>query len=167
MFFDKKRGIDNELKYAVISGDLDKLLELIDAGIDVDAQDEKGLSVVHYAILNDRLDVLEVLIDTDANINLQDDAGVSPLHLASAYRSVEGVSMLLNANADVSATDSWGLTPLHSAVLHCKECEKSDENSKEIVKKHLATKKSDKIIIAGGYPIDNSKYTNLIEIEEI
>lgn len=41
------------------------------------------------------------------------------------------------------------------------------KNSKELVKKYIPTNHLDKIIITGGYPIDNAMYTNLIEIEEI
>lgn len=41
------------------------------------------------------------------------------------------------------------------------------KDSKELVKKIMPVIKGDKIIITGGYPLNNSKYTNLIEIEEI
>ena len=41
------------------------------------------------------------------------------------------------------------------------------KSSKELVKKVMPLEKGNKIIITGGYPLNNSKYTNLIEIEEI
>ena len=41
------------------------------------------------------------------------------------------------------------------------------KGSKELVKKVMPLEKGNKIIITGGYPLNNSKYTNLIEIEEI
>ena len=41
------------------------------------------------------------------------------------------------------------------------------KGSKELVKKVMPLEKGNKIIITGGYPLNNSKYPNLIEIEEI
>ena len=60
---------------------------------------------------------------------------------------------------------NFGVYPI--LVDKCNSIDTVIKNANEIVKKTLPVESGEKIIITGGYPLNNSKYTNLIEIEEI
>lgn len=134
MFWNDKKGIDQELYSAVINGDVDKVRKLVRDKDILDLVDDKGMSVVHYAIKCDEMEILDILIANGADVNLKDKDGIAPLHLASGLKNVDAVRMLIDANAGVNDTDNWDFTPLHSAVLNCKDGKHDNTASKEIVK---------------------------------
>lgn len=60
---------------------------------------------------------------------------------------------------------NFGVYPI--LVAKSESIDEVIQNSKDLVKKNISVKRGDHIIITGGYPLNNTKYTNLIEIEEI
>ena len=57
--------------------------KLINAGADVDAQDQFGQTPLHYAVVSGYLETVKALIEHDANCTLADQEGATPLILAS------------------------------------------------------------------------------------
>jgi ankyrin repeat protein len=71
-----------EVHYATIIGDLDKLLYFIEKeGLDLTFSDSKKRTLLHFASNGGHLHTVRMLIDRGANINAKDINGNSPLHL--------------------------------------------------------------------------------------
>ena len=63
---------------------LETIQILIDAGIHIDGQNEKGFSIVHVAVSNKNKDLLILLIKNGAKLNIVDYSGkITPLMIAS------------------------------------------------------------------------------------
>ena len=91
-----------------------------DENIDVNAQDDIGLTALHYAVRavrNYDTRVVKALLKWDTiNVNLTDARGQTPLHYAISKGDVETVDMLL-AHDDifVHVRDNTGRTPVSLA----------------------------------------------------
>ncbi len=68
-------------------------LMLID-GVDIDARDEEGRTLLHWAARHGHLDVIELLVNRQAALNIRDRSGQTPLQAAVA-RGHEAVAELL------------------------------------------------------------------------
>ena len=102
---------------------------LVDAGSDVNAQDNEGNTPLHFAVkrLNrekllarDYEGIVRLLLEKKADVHIVNIAGATPLHTASAFRAdPSAVEMLIHAGADVNLKtlpSHGGWTPLHGAV---------------------------------------------------
>jgi ankyrin repeat protein len=102
---------------------------LVDAGSDVNAQDDEGNTPLHFAMkrLNgeklptrDYEGIIRLLLEKKADVHIVNIAGATPLHTASAFRAdPSAVEMLIHAGADVNLKtlpSHGGWTPLHGAV---------------------------------------------------
>lgn len=89
---------------------------LIDAGIDINVQNESGNTVANMAALNEQTTLLEVLIANKANLNLADDDSWTPLLVAVNNKDLTLVETLLlgGANPNQSFSNQWA--PLHMAL---------------------------------------------------
>ncbi|UCG66969.1 MAG: ankyrin repeat domain-containing protein, partial [Deltaproteobacteria bacterium] len=97
------------LHTAAYFGDLQRVEELIDDGVSVDAKDQRDQTALHYAAKTAQITVAKFLIANGADIN----AGKwTPLQEA-AYHSKEIVELLLAKGANIN-TGEW--TALHSAL---------------------------------------------------
>jgi ankyrin repeat protein len=101
---------------AAYLGDVEATKRLLAAGLDLDAGDEAGRTVLHIAVEQEQRDVSELLIAGDADVNAKDRYGRTPLFLAAGGRLAELARMLINADAEVNATDHVGCVPLHVAA---------------------------------------------------
>ncbi len=88
-------------------------------GIDVEAKDAQGQTIVHKAVLSHMSYELELLLqnpEVRAIINEPNKAGDAPLHDAivslKVLRGPQDIHILLRAGADPKATDGQGRTPL-------------------------------------------------------
>lgn len=97
---------------AVESGDLQKVKELLDKGVDVNASYAGSDTVLHRAVDGRRADIVSLLVEHGADVNARGEHGKTPLHLA-VWECVELVKILLEAGADVNARDDEGAQPIH------------------------------------------------------
>jgi hypothetical protein len=102
---------------AVWRSDNSCILDLfLDAGSDVDAEDENGLSPLGVAATYGRLHDLKKLLDAGANLDIRDQAGDTPLISAARTGQTGAVKMLLDAGADPSIRSRSGETALGEAI---------------------------------------------------
>ena len=95
---------------------------LIEAGADLEAQDNHGLTPLYLAAQFDQsAAVVRVLIKAGANAAAKDTYGSEPLHTAACYNPTVDVAIaLIAAGANVNSFVLRGLehgTPLHFACL--------------------------------------------------
>ncbi len=87
---------------------------LIDAGADVNAKNDDGITPLHIVL---QPEMASLLIVKGANVNAQANDGCTPLRCMAAEGddTAEVVEVLLNAGADPSITDTGGSSPLDVA----------------------------------------------------
>ena len=98
-------------------GNLKRVTEEIEAGVDLDDGGDAKVTALHKASDRGRGEVVRALLEAGATPDIahaktQD----TPLHLAAVAGHTEVVSELLRAGADVNAGNRLGWTPLHGAM---------------------------------------------------
>ena len=97
--------------------DRSALKVLIDAGVDVNAKDHEGKTLLHTC--KDR-SIARILIDAGADVNAKDHEGQTPLYRKIGKPDIEDIAVLkclIDAGADVNVKDPKGQTPLHSCQV--------------------------------------------------
>jgi ankyrin repeat protein len=107
-------GIDEygrtDVHYA---SDADEIEKLIQAGMDIDLQDDNGWCPMHFYAQNNNVKALEAALNYGANPNLYDSYGNSPLWTAtmSAHGQFDCIIALLKAGAKAGHTNKHGRSP--------------------------------------------------------
>jgi serine/threonine protein kinase len=97
---------------------VNKVSYLLDRGVNPNAKDASGSSLLHYAVTNNQVDIAKLLIDRSADINAHYGRdGHTVLHLAVLHQDGEMTKLLLSRKAEPNARDNFKLTPLHVAML--------------------------------------------------
>jgi ankyrin repeat protein len=106
---------------------LNKIIDLINAGIDVEVSDINGRTALHWAAWQGynhfvdgkfqvEADVVDVLIEMGAEINSVDNFGNTPLHYASTMGYEEIVYALVKAGAKKDIANDSGQKPIDLAI---------------------------------------------------
>lgn len=94
------------------NGRLKRLVESIDAGFDIDEEDDKGNTLLLIACQNVNMKMVEYLVSKRANVNHKNAQGNTPLHFAMAYDTDGALGEYLIARgADDTIENVFGLTP--------------------------------------------------------
>ena len=103
---------------AIQHGDLKKVIDLMDAEMDIDALLRgTGKAAIHWAALADQVNIVQYLVDNQADINVNSTSdGRSPIHNAADSSAVGVVKVLLIRGVDINDQDALGDTALHIAV---------------------------------------------------
>jgi serine/threonine protein kinase len=98
--------------------DVNKVKSLLDRGVNPNAKDASGSTLIHYAVTNNQVEIAKLLIDRGADIHAHyAKDGHTVLHLAVLHKDGEMTKLLINSKADPNARDNFKFTPLHVAVL--------------------------------------------------
>lgn len=106
--------------------DTQKVLALVDKGVDHQWTDKRGWTLLMTAIGAMQPSVVQRLIETGADINRVVTKsggweGSAPLHVAVRKGNIFSLEHLLKAGANVEATDADGSTPLFLAATDADE----------------------------------------------
>ncbi|XP_067858696.1 ankyrin-3 isoform X1 [Heptranchias perlo] len=142
----KKRGkkTDTNASYlrAARSGNLEKALDYIKAGVDINICNQNGLNALHLASKEGHVGVVSELIQLGANVDAATKKGNTALHIASLAGQAEVVHVLVTNGANINAQSQNGFTPLYMAA---------QENHLEVVKFLLDNGASQSIATEDGF----------------
>ncbi|XP_069961040.1 26S proteasome non-ATPase regulatory subunit 10-like [Cherax quadricarinatus] len=99
------------LHIAVVKGYDDCVKMLLDAGADVNCQDDAGQTPLYYAVRKNNIDIVQMLLN-----NSRCDPRNKDLTIAAEEGNVDIVKTLLHAGADPNFSEYNGWTPLHCAL---------------------------------------------------
>nr|XP_014351061.1 PREDICTED: ankyrin-3 [Latimeria chalumnae] len=124
---DRKKKSDSNASYlrAARAGNLEKALDYLKAGVDINICNQNGLNALHLASKEGHVEVVSELIQRGANVDAATKKGNTALHIASLAGQTEVVKVLVTNRADVNAQSQNGFTPLYMAA---------QENHLEVVK---------------------------------
>jgi hypothetical protein len=97
------------LMVSCLTGKLDTMLTIIDAGADVESRDFSGKTVIFYAIAKRNIEAVKVLISKGADVEAIDNFGRTPLMEACMDGNLLAVKELLRAGAKIGAADNKGV----------------------------------------------------------
>ncbi|MGD2186120.1 MAG: ankyrin repeat domain-containing protein [Desulfobacterales bacterium] len=109
----KKRPVGGgDLLTALYKGQTDRVLSLLDEGVDPNAKMPNGETALMVAADRGSLDSVRALLTKGANVNAKRDDSKTAL-MAAAYNGHAAViRALLDAGAEVNAKNKWGRTAL-------------------------------------------------------
>lgn len=91
---------------------MEDIRKLVQAGTDVNTQDDNGTSLLHIASANGYLGAAELLMEQKARVNIRDHDGWEPLHAAACWGQVHLVELLVAHGADLNSKSVLDETPL-------------------------------------------------------
>ena len=99
---------------AVDQGDRESLLELLEAGADIESTVEGGFTALYQAVDRKRPDLIGPLLSYGASPSTPAASGWTPLHCAAIDAPVEIITAFVAAGADLDLKNDNGHTPLQS-----------------------------------------------------
>uniref|UniRef100_U3KG35 Ankyrin 3 n=1 Tax=Ficedula albicollis TaxID=59894 RepID=U3KG35_FICAL len=110
---------------AARAGNLEKALDYLKNGVDINISNQNGLNALHLASKEGHVEVVSELIQRGASVDAATKKGNTALHIASLAGQAEVVKVLVTNRANVNAQSQNGFTPLYMAA---------QENHLEVVK---------------------------------
>ncbi|XP_026132969.1 ankyrin-3-like isoform X26 [Carassius auratus] len=141
---DPKKKTDSNASYlrAARAGNLEKALDYIKSGVDINICNQNGLNALHLASKEGHVEVVAELIKLGATVDAATKKGNTALHIASLAGQVDVVKELVNNHANINAQSQNGFTPLYMAA---------QENHLDVVKFLLDNGSSQSIATEDGF----------------
>ncbi|XP_027144818.1 ankyrin-3-like isoform X9 [Larimichthys crocea] len=98
------------------AGNLEKALDYLKNGVDINICNQNGLNALHLASKEGHVEVVAELIKHGANVDAATKKGNTALHIASLAGQTDVVKELVTHNANVNAQSQNGFTPLYMAA---------------------------------------------------
>ncbi|XP_059376151.1 ankyrin-3 isoform X9 [Carassius carassius] len=141
---DQKKKSDSNASYlrAARAGNLEKVLDYLKTGVDINICNQNGLNALHLASKEGHVDVVAELLKSGANVDAATKKGNTALHIASLAGQEEVVRELVTNGANVNAQSQNGFTPLYMAA---------QENHLDVVRFLLENNSSQSIATEDGF----------------
>ncbi|NXP46307.1 ANK2 protein, partial [Heliornis fulica] len=110
---------------AARAGNLDKVVEYLKSGIDINTCNQNGLNALHLAAKEGHVGLVQELLERGSSVDSATKKGNTALHIASLAGQAEVVKVLVKEGANINAQSQNGFTPLYMAA---------QENHIEVVK---------------------------------
>lgn len=151
---------------------------LLEAGADVTATYDLGVTPLLFCVMRDKPDAVRLLLKHGAPVNARDARGVTPLHHAVQEGKLACVSAMLEHGCDVNFQDANGSSAVHAAfgsgnssvaalLLNCPSADLASKNRMGMTVLHSAAAAGDaaatRLIIhkAAGMVDDRTTWTGL------
>ncbi|XP_060102876.1 ankyrin-2 isoform X2 [Heteronotia binoei] len=123
----RKRKSDSNASFlrAARAGNLDKVVEYLKGGIDINTCNQNGLNALHLAAKEGHMGLVQELLERGSAVDSATKKGNTALHIASLAGQAEVVKVLVKEKANINAQSQNGFTPLYMAA---------QENHIEVVK---------------------------------
>ena len=109
---------EREFLLKVSEGDFENASELIKRGVDVNVQNDNGMTALMIASEEAEVELLEELLKMGADVNIQKSVGDTALIISTIKGQYNCVKELLKFRADTSIQGKDGLTALmHAAII--------------------------------------------------
>ncbi|XP_067344763.1 ankyrin-3-like isoform X12 [Channa argus] len=138
----KKTDINACYLRAARAGNLEKALDYLKNGVDINICNQNGLNALHLASKEGHVEVVAELIKQGANVDAATKKGNTALHIASLAGQAEVVKELVTHGANINAQSQNGFTPLYMAA---------QENHLEVVQFLLDNGSSQSIATEDGF----------------
>nr|XP_023008352.2 ankyrin-3 isoform X4 [Maylandia zebra] len=112
----KKTDVNACYLRAARAGNLEKALDYLKNGVDINICNQNGLNALHLASKEGHVEVVAELIKQGANVDAATKKGNTALHIASLAGQTEVVKELVTHSANVNAQSQNGFTPLYMAA---------------------------------------------------
>ncbi|XP_063749389.1 ankyrin-3 isoform X23 [Eleginops maclovinus] len=112
----KKTDINACYLRSARAGNLEKALDYLKNGVDINICNQNGLNALHLASKEGHVEVVAELIKHGANVDAATKKGNTALHIASLAGQTDVVKELVTHNANVNAQSQNGFTPLYMAA---------------------------------------------------
>ncbi|XP_078532865.1 ankyrin-2 isoform X6 [Lissotriton helveticus] len=115
---DRKRKSDSNASFlrAARAGNLDKVVEYIKGGIDINTCNQNGLNALHLAAKEGHVGLVQELLERGSAVDSATKKGNTALHIASLAGQVEVVKILIKEGANINSQSQNGFTPLYMAA---------------------------------------------------
>ncbi|CAL4133752.1 unnamed protein product, partial [Meganyctiphanes norvegica] len=120
---------------AVTNGDMTRLEEIYESGIDVNMADVSGWTALHIATCDGHIGVLTWLLKYGANVHVRDKHGNSPLKIAVDTDQHKIIELLVQTGAHLTES------PMRLGVALCQAV--TENSNKRLKSYHLARAKLD------------------------
>ncbi|XP_035762295.1 ankyrin-2-like [Neolamprologus brichardi] len=127
---------------AARAGNIDKVLEFLKNGVDINTCNQNGLNALHLAAKEGHKELVEELLQRGASVDSSTKKGNTALHIASLAGQKEVVKLLVSRGADVNSQSQNGFTPLYMAA---------QENHLEVVRYLLENEGNQSIATEDGF----------------
>jgi hypothetical protein len=102
---------------AVQSGNIDSVTAYIDQGVDVNVQDQDGVTAIIIAAINNDYKIIELLLEHGADVNIKTNDGATALSFAAMEGSELAAEKLIEHGANLNEQEnSKGDTPIMLAI---------------------------------------------------
>ncbi|XP_068597822.1 ankyrin-3 [Brachionichthys hirsutus] len=141
---EQKRKSDSNASYlrAARAGNLEKVLDYLKSGVEINICNQNGLNALHLASKEGHVEVVAELLKLEAAVDAATKKGNTALHIASLAGQTEVVKELVNSGANVNSQSQNGFTPLYMAA---------QENHLEVVRLLLENSASQSIATEDGF----------------
>uniref|UniRef100_A0A8C6Q2K8 Ankyrin 3 n=1 Tax=Nothobranchius furzeri TaxID=105023 RepID=A0A8C6Q2K8_NOTFU len=142
--FRVKSKSDSNASYlrAARAGNLEKVLDYLKSGVEINICNQNGLNALHLASKEGHAEVVAELLKLGATVDAATKKGNTALHIASLAGQTEVVKELVTNGANVNAQSQNGFTPLYMAA---------QENHLEVVRFLLENSASQSIATEDGF----------------
>ncbi|XP_070696804.1 ankyrin-3 [Pempheris klunzingeri] len=141
---EQKRKSDSNASYlrAARAGNLEKVLDYLKSGVEINICNQNGLNALHLASKEGHVEVVAELLKLEAAVDAATKKGNTALHIASLAGQTEVVKVLVTNGANVNSQSQNGFTPLYMAA---------QENHLEVVRFLLENNASQSMATEDGF----------------
>ncbi|XP_072768817.1 uncharacterized protein [Nerophis lumbriciformis] len=138
----KKPDVNACYLRAARAGNLEKALDYLKNGVDINICNQNGLNALHLASKEGHLEVVAELLRRGANVDAATKKGNTALHIAALAGQMDVVKELVSHHGNINAQSQNGFTPLYMAA---------QENHLEVVQYLLDHGSSQSIATEDGF----------------